>query len=173
MIFSCGNDQNMKVDVSAKPFEWEKVYSHDSGFVAVLSKINTSNESEFINSETGLFIISSAGAIPGVQWMREPEGALPMDFSHVKEEELPKVDCDSKSFWSKAGCYVQKVNQINESKILENCNLSKGEKEKAERASQAIIYSAINTELSIRYYFSLIGGRWYITFIDARKPCQA
>ena len=98
---------------------------------------------------------------------------FPVDFSAVKEEELPKINCDSKTFWTKDGCFSQQTNTFKDEKIWTYCGLSKEDEAKVEETAKTISYTVINTAMNARYYFSQIDGKWYLTFVDLRRPCEA
>ena len=98
---------------------------------------------------------------------------FPVDFSALKQEDLPKVNCDSKSFWTKEGCFVQETNTFKDEKIWSYCGLNKEDEAKVSELAQTISCTVINTGFHARYYFSLINGKWYLTFVDLRTPCEA
>lgn len=139
----------------------------------------------FIHPELGLFVIDSRGAIPTVVNVKEISGFLRadgksfFDFDRTKvgyeliQEELPKVDCDhGPDFYSKQGAFTEPVNPLKSEMPWKETQLAAGEKEKITSASETVMVTVINTS-NYRYYFSQMGGKWYVTFIDLRRPCNA
>jgi hypothetical protein len=152
-------------------------------FIFVVKGINISNINQYIYSENGtsseysgakgLWLISSQGAMPHIENVSQVDKNFPVDFSAVKNEELPKVNCDSKSFWTKEGTFAMEINSFKDEKIWTYCGLTKEDEAKIAELAQTISWTVINTSLNARYYFSLINGKWYLTFVDLRKPCEA
>lgn len=138
----------------------------------------------FIHPEYGLCIIEQNGAMPQMRNGKDisryktvaGKTLFEADKSklhcELKEEELPRVDCNKPELWSKAGCFTQEVNTFKDEKIWEYCNLQKKEQEIAAKSAATITRTVINTA-GYRFYFSRIEGRWYLTFIDLRVPCSA
>ena len=149
----------------------EKTVRQD--IVSVIKQISMGNINQFIDPEKGLWLIQSSGAMPNMTHTSQVDKNFPIDFSAVKEEELPKVDCAAKTFWTKEGCYLQQINSFKEEKIWTFCGLRKEDESKVEIAATAISLTVINTSLSTRYYFSLINEKWYLVFADLRHPCEA
>ena len=178
LFFSCGSPEQKqteqtsqtKVD-SVKPVSERVIQKED--FISVLKGINISNINQYIHPKNGLRIINSSGAMPNMTSTSQVDKNFPVDFSAVKEEELPKVNCDSKTFWTKGGCFSQQVNTFKDEKIWTYCGLSKKDEAKVEETVKTISYTIINTAMNARYYFSQIDGKWYLMFVDLRRPCQA
>lgn len=138
----------------------------------------------FIHPDLGLCIIEQDGAMPqmrngkDISRFRTNAGKTIFELDkaalrcELKEEELPKVDCDKPGLWSKAGCYTEAVNHFKDEKIWEHCNLQPKEEEMAARSAATITRTVINTK-GYRFYFSEIGGKWFLTFLDLRIPCSA
>lgn len=140
---------------------------------------------EFIHPDLGLFIIDSKGALPAVSNVKDISKYVRADnksffeFDRSKvgyeliEEELPKVDCDnSPDFYTKQGAFTQAVNPLLNNKPWQESKLEKEELEKVNAAAETVMITVINTS-NYRYYFSKMAGKWYVTFIDLRKPCNA
>ncbi len=137
-----------------------------------------------IHPKHGLWIIHSSGAMPQftkvmrIQNYKDEmgKGLLPFDRDAMmvapKEEELPKIDCDSKNFYSKSGCFSQLLNAFAQDKIWKNAALSADKDKEIEELASTIMRTVVNTA-NYKYYFSLIDGSWYLTFIDVREPCSA
>lgn len=138
----------------------------------------------FIHPEYGLWIIHSEGAVPSFTRVMKigdyktgnGKKLLPIDrdkmLAEPKEEELPKVDCDKKSFYDKEGCFTSERNLFAENKIWQYAGLTPDEDKQVASLAKTITRTVINTA-TYRFYFSLINGSWYLTFIDVRKPCEA
>ncbi|HEU4717272.1 MAG TPA: hypothetical protein VFU15_05550 [Bacteroidia bacterium] len=138
----------------------------------------------YVSPEHGLWIISSEGAMPhftnvkSINDYKRSDGTklLPMDKDRMlaapKEEELPSVDCNSKTFWNKDGCFTREENKFKEEKIWQYAGLTNDKEKEVEALAGTISRTVINTQ-TYRFYFSLINGSWYLTFLDIRKPCEA
>ncbi|MFH1319871.1 MAG: hypothetical protein ABII90_04355 [Bacteroidota bacterium] len=158
---------------------------YDDFFKSIIDS-NAENFNKYISPEYGLYIIESAGAMPqmvnvkdistfrGLNDKRSFFGFNKTDFDcELKEEELPVVDCDSPDgFYTKSGCYTQAVNTFAGEKIWMYCNLQAQQEETVAIVAVTITQTVINT-YNYKYYFSLLDGEWYITFIDLRTPCSA
>jgi hypothetical protein len=145
----------------------------EEDLVSVLNGISIANINQYIHPENGLWLVQSPGAMPSMSNTTQVDKNFPVDFSAVKDEELPKVNCDSKSLWTKEGCYAQEINSFNEERIWIYCGLSKEDLAKVGDIAKTISWTVINTSLGARYYFSMIDGKWYLTVVDLRKPCAA
>lgn len=175
-VFSCGNPERtgtvqtvpVKTD-SVKPVSEKKV---QEDFVSLCSSINSSDIQKYIHAEHGVWIIDSPGAVPVMKLVKEFPKDLTIDFSSVKEGELPKIDCSSKTLWTKTGCFTQEANTFKDEKIWKYCGLSKEDEGKVEQLAQTISHTVVNTSVG-KFYFSQIAGTWYIIFMDLRKPCEA
>jgi hypothetical protein len=147
----------------------------------------TGNDSLFnvvIHPKHGLWIIHSEGAMPQftkVLKISEYKNALgksiiPFDKNAMmnvpKEEDLPKIDCNSKNFYSKSGCFTSMQNVFEAEKIWKHAGLTADVDKEVGQLASTITRTVINTDNFI-FYFSLIDGSWYLTFIDVRKPCSA
>ena len=185
-LFSCGPSSKQKeldqiiqkkLDSALSSVETvtqsEKTIVGKEDFVSILKGINISNINQFIHPKNGLRLIQSSGAMPNMTNTSAVDKNFPVDFSAVKEEEVPKVNCDSKTFWTKDGCFSQQSNIFKDEKIWTYCGLSKEDEAKVEETAKTISYTVINTAMNARYYFSLIDGKWYLTFVDLRRPCEA
>lgn len=142
-------------------------------FGSLLKGITIANINQYIHPQNGLWIIQSSGAMPNMTRTTQVDKNFPVDFSNVQAEELPKVNCDSKSFWTKEGCFMKEANSFKEEKIWTFCGLSREDEAKISEAAQTISWTIINTSLYARYYFSMIDGKWYLVFADLRRPCEA
>ena len=132
----------------------------------------------------GLWIIHSEGAVPNfthvthIMEYKKANGKslLPFDrdpmISVPKEGTLPVVDCESKNLYNKKGCFTSLQNSFKEQKIWKNAGLSADKDRAIEASAVTITRTVINTE-NYRFYFSLIDGSWYLTFMDIMRPCEA
>ena len=178
VLFSC-NSQKQKETVQeisvlpsvSSPSVTASAVKQD--FVSVLKSINISNINQYIHPKNGLRIINSSGAMPNMTNTSQVDKNFPVDFSAVKEDELPKVNCDSKIFWTKEGCFSLQANTFKDEKIWTYCSLTKEDITKADEMAKTISYTVINTSMNARYYFSQIEDKWYLTFVDLRRPCNA
>jgi|GEM_PF-916287 len=152
--------------------------------------ITTKNEDslfrfeKFIHPELGLYIIEANGAVPYFRNVRNMKDFKTLEgnsfFTISRDdmicdplnEELPKVDCDSKDLYNKTGCFTQESNPLKDDQPWQFSHLSPEEEKKVEKAAAGVTRTVINTK-NYRYYFSLIDGSWYVTFIDMRRPCSA
>ena len=142
-------------------------------FLSILKGISISNINQFIHPKKGLWLIQSSGAMPNMTNTSQVDKNFPVDFSSFKNEELPKIDCSSKIFWTKQGCYAQEINSFKTETIWSYCGLSKEDAGKVAALVETISWTIINTSSSGRYYFALIDGKWYLLFADLRRPCEA
>ncbi|MEO5641785.1 MAG: hypothetical protein ABIQ40_18795 [Bacteroidia bacterium] len=147
----------------------------------------TGNDTIFnivIHPKYGLWIIHSAGAVPNfthVKDIREfkmPDGKSILPFEreamiHVpKEEALPVVICEDDKIYNKSGCFTSLQNKFDEQKIWKYAGLSAEKDREIEESAKTITRTVVNTA-NYRFYFSLIEGSWYLTFMDIMTPCEA
>lgn len=176
LFFSCGREaKNEDVHLISSSLPADSVSIASSAVqsypISVVRGITISNINQFIDPENGLWLIQSPGAVPNMTNTSQVDKNFPVDFSIMKNEELPRVNCDTKSFWTKEGCFVQQINNFKDEKIWTYCGLKKEDEAKIEKLAQAIALTVINTSLNTRYYFSQINGKWHLVFVDLRRPC--
>lgn len=163
-----------------KQFKW--FYSL---FVKGIASKNENNVfNKFIHPENGVYIIESNGALPQMSNVKDMDKFTSLQgksfFTLTRDEliddpldeELPKVNCDSKDGYSKSGCFTQELNTFKDEKIWQYCHLEAADEKRVTGMAAGITRTVINTK-NYRFYFSLIEGSWYISFIDMRKPCSA
>lgn len=162
-----------------KQFNW--IYST---FVHAATTGDDSIFDKFISPKHGLWIVYSNGAMPSFKQVfhigdfKKPDGKkiLPLDkeemICELKEEELPVVDCNSKNYYNKEGCFTSEQNKFREEKIWSYAGLTAENDKKVAEAAATISRTVVNTK-NYKYYFSLIEGSWFLTFIDIRQPCSA
>jgi hypothetical protein len=155
-----------------------------SGFVKLVSLHADTLLNKLICPEFGLTIIESNGALPHLTNVKDFTEFKTLgkkafyDFDaqvlicDLKEEELPKIDCNAKDYYTKSGCFTREINTLKDSKVWEYGNFSKTQADLMVQAVQTITRTVIVTA-NYTYYFSLIKGGWWLTFVDMRKPCQA
>ncbi len=147
----------------------------------------TGNDTIFdivIHPEYGLWIIHSAGAVPNftrinhILEFKMPDGKNLIPFQRdammrvPKEETLPVLVCDDDKVYNKRGCFSSLQNTFAEQKIWKYAGLDAEKDREIEESAKTITRTVINTE-NYRFYFSLIKGSWYLTFMDIMTPCEA
>jgi len=147
----------------------------------------TANDTIFdvvIHREYGLWIIHSAGAVPNFTHINHilefklPDGENLLPFKRdammnvPKEETLPVLICDDDKVYDKEGCFTSLQNTFAEQKIWKYAGLSAENDKEIEKSAKTITRTVINTQ-NYRFYFSLINGSWYLTFMDIMTPCEA
>ncbi len=201
LFTSCGNpvaNQSVLGDSMSKRDSIKKALQEDLPSPADIKQFTwfysafaqatvTANDSIFnvlIEKKLGLWIIYANGALPQfihvdkISDFKDGNGKsiLPFDRDPMMtvpvEEEMPQVNCDSKNFYNKKGCFTSMQNVFLEEKIWKNATLSADKDKAIEESAKTITRTVINTE-NYRFYFSLIDGKWFLTFLDIRKPCQA
>jgi hypothetical protein len=201
MLASCSNDDaasSMASDSLTAKDSLKKAISEDlpppsdirqfnwfySAFTHAAVTGDDSLFNTFIHPKHGLWVIHSEGAVPsftkvqkiGDYKLTNGKGLLPLDrdkmLAEPKEGELPKIDCDQEEFWNKTGCFTTEHNVFLEEKIWQAAGLKPADDKQVAYLATTIARTVINTS-TYRFYFSLIDGGWYLTFIDIRKPCSA
>lgn len=167
-------------ETDLKQFKW----AYSLFVQACTTKDSLALLDKFISPADGIYVIESNGAMPQVKHVTtlkdyktlQGKDLLPINRDDMicdpKDEELPKVNCDSKDFYSKSGCFTQENNTFKDEKIWQYSHLSPEDEKKIEQLAATITRTVVNTK-NYRYYFSLINGSWRLTFIDLRKPCNA
>lgn len=175
-FFSCGDEKGKDFPPTPQDPKDSSINTQgkiENNFSSLLKGINISNINQYIHPEKGLWIINSSGAMPNMTNTTQVDKNFPLDFNSVKDGELPKVNCDSKSLWTKEGCFVNEENTLPDGKVWTYCGFSKEDETNIEETVKMISWTVINTSLYAKYYFSHIGGEWYLAFVDLRKPCEA
>lgn len=162
-----------------KQFEW--IYS---SFVAAAT-YNVKSFDVFINKEDGLWVITSNGALPAMTHVYSIRGVLnykndslvpmdgPMMACDLKNEDIPKADCNSNTSWSKNGCFTSETNTFKDEKIWDYAGLPEKDAKQAQELAGKITRVVVNTQMNMRMYFMLKNGSWYLVFLDLRQPCSA
>lgn len=201
LFAGCGNEENKtpgEKDSLSKKDSIKKAMQEDLPPPSEIKQFNwfysafahaatTGNDTLFnvvIHPKYGLWIIHSAGAVPNftnvktILEFRKPDGKsiLPFERSAMmsvpKEEALPVLVCEEDRFYNKKGCFTSLQNTFAEQKIWKHAGLSADKDKEIEESAKTITRMVINTE-NYRYYFSLINGSWYLTFLDIMEPCSA
>lgn len=153
-------------------------------FTSALAEKDTLRLNTFIQPANGMYVLSSEGALPGMtntmsflgnnllygKILSEKTGNAVR--CELKNEELPVINCDSMSFYNKEGCFMQFQNRLDKSKILEFVKIPREEYEKAMTMMHTITVTVVNTGNFV-YYFSHINNKWFLAFLDIRRPCEA
>lgn len=138
----------------------------------------------FVHPGHGLWIIHTEGAIPEfvhVNHIGDFKNAagkrilpLPQELMQAEPQEdaLPLVNCDAVNGYDKTGCFTTQQNVFAEEKIWLHAGLDAQQDKEVSQLAQTISRTVVHTA-GYRFYFSLIDGSWYLTFIDIRKPCAA
>jgi hypothetical protein len=155
----------------------EAVLTPQDSFLGVYSTLSelqkTASFSALVNENYGVYIISSNGAMPKIEKSYKLNAQILSKTIASKAifEELPKVICED-FIYNKQGCFAQEINPLLESQLWNYSDLSEKEKQGLVAIAKTIRYTVIDTESYI-YYFSIIEGKWVLTFVDIRVPCQA
>lgn len=88
-------------------------------------------------------------------------------------EEIPKPDCDSKTYWNKNGCFTSENNTFKDEKIWDYAGLNESDEKTVEELAGKIDRVVVNTTLNMRMYFMQENGSWFLVFLDLRVPCEA
>jgi hypothetical protein len=154
----------------------EVILTPQDSFLMIFSSLaelqKTANFSELVNENYGVYIISSNGAMPKIEKSYDLNSAVLSKTiaNEAKLEELPKVVCEE-FIYNKQGCFAQEVNPLLENQLWNYTDLNEKEKQALIAIAETIKYTVIDTE-SYTYYFSIVEGKWVLTFVDVRIPCQ-
>tara|TARA_R110001592_G_scaffold246255_1_gene507942 strand:- start:2156 stop:2761 length:606 start_codon:yes stop_codon:yes gene_type:complete len=154
----------------------EAILSPQDSFLRIYSTLSemqkTANFSELVNKNYGVYIISSNGAMPKIEKSYELNTEVLSKTIADKTifEELPKVICEE-FIYNKQGCFAQEINPLLDSQIWNYSDLNEKEKQAIIAIVETIRYTVIDTDSYI-YYFSIVEGKWALTFVDVRIPCQ-
>jgi DNA-directed RNA polymerase subunit E'/Rpb7 len=135
-----------------------------------------------IHPKYGLNIIETRGAMPQIVNVKDiSEYKLPTGQSifeidmrsigfEMLEDELPVVKCDEPNYFDKLGAFTSDENLLEHQRLIEH--IAPKNKEELLEIQRTIRKTVYNTANYV-YYFSFIDGRWYLTFLDVRRPCEA
>ena len=154
-------------------------------FTSLINTLGSQNIEElnkFISPEFGLLIIeSSTGAMPHFHIQKTDD----QEYRHhiemicntisfdrnLREESLPRIDCEGKDGYTKSGSFVQDTNILSGSDVWKYGDLSPDDQNFAEHVIRSISKTVIITS-GFTFYFSFSGDTWFLTIVDIRKPCQ-
>jgi len=171
--------EDLPPSTGIEQFEW--IYS--SFVAAAITDARRFNV--FIHPDDGLWIIRSTGAMPEMVNVKNilrvkannGDSLIPMNrdkmYCTPVQEQLPKPDCETKTFWSRNGCFTSEANTFSNEKIWDAAGLTESDSKKVEELAGRITRVVINTEMNMRFYFTEVNGTWYLTFLDMRVPCSA
>ncbi|GAB4135347.1 MAG: hypothetical protein Fur0041_09330 [Bacteroidia bacterium] len=171
--------ENLSTQTGIEQFKWSY-----SAFVRAFTSDNDSLMSVFIHPQHGTWVIYADGAMPqfknagNVKALKNTGNYpfLPLKKNDMVtvpvEEELPVKNCETRSGYNKEGCFTTEQNILSEQQLWQYAGLNADDEDKVKAAAATIRRTVINT-LNYTFYFSLIDGGWYLTFIDIRKPCSA
>jgi hypothetical protein len=155
-----------------------------SAFVNAAVTGNDSVLDHYIEPKNGVWIIYSNGAMPSFKNVKHigdfknasGKKIIPLNKENMiadpKEEELPVIDCEKAEHFNKSGCFTSTHNYFLEEKIWEYAGLTPDQDKQVLTTARTVSRTVVNTAVG-RFYFSLIGETWYLSFIDLRQPCQA
>ena len=151
--------------------------------INTLGSQNLDELNKYISPEFGLLIIESEqGAMPHFHMQKVDDQSYRHCIENIcntisfdrnlREESLPKIDCESKDLYTKSGSFVQDTNLLNGSEIWKYGDLSPDDQKFTERVINSISKTVILTS-GYTFYFSYYKDTWYLTIIDIRRPCEA
>ena len=179
LFSSCENRLDVPINVEAQKSDsldidtTSKVPPAD--FISYIAGINAKNLEDYINPTYGFWFLKAGWFHPYFIRLRD----LPiltkqekLKFEYVKQDTLPKVDCSLPApYWTKKGCFANKENTFIKDVTLANCELSPEDEASIRTLARTIRWTVINSNEG-KYYFSLINGKRYLTFVDMREQCQ-
>ncbi|MBI3510210.1 MAG: hypothetical protein HY064_06070 [Bacteroidetes bacterium] len=200
LFFSCSGDQKKdpsKTDSLSSKDSLKKAMRQDlqpadeihqfnwiySAFADAATSGKDSLADKFISPNDGLWIIYAPGAMPEFENVKHFDDfdwngkkLLPLDRNNMMavpvEGELPVADCNKSSGYSKEGCFTTQLNIFADEKAWTYSSLSETDQGKVKQLASKITRTVVNTAVG-KFYFTLSGSTWYLTFIDLRVPCDA
>jgi hypothetical protein len=165
------------------PAEYDQFLWFYSAFVYELTNADSASQlDKYISKEHRLTIIHARGALPHVKRTDTFLDLVAMNYPILKDtnlrsekpkqESLPVRNCDQPNGWNKTGCYTQEINPIKSTDLWTAAGLREEEIKAIKNSATTVTRTVINT-LGVTFYFSLINGTWYLTFIDLRPNCTA
>ncbi|MFH0866513.1 MAG: hypothetical protein V1904_09965 [Bacteroidota bacterium] len=189
-ICGCGQRNSSNVPLTGQ----DSTNTADDGFPVVYKEFTEAVKHEsfpelknVLDPAVGIFIIESPGALPVVYNLPDVEafvsqnGKTLFDFFNDKisrepvSSDMPVVDCvfSNGTPYNKTGCFMKSISSSdNELNFISSAGGNADDKQKAEDARKKLSMKVINTYNHV-YYFTKSGDKWYLTFIDLRKPCEA
>jgi len=177
---------NLALELSEElksPAEYDQFLWIYSAFIYELTSSDSVMQlNKYISKEHRLTIIYAEGALPEVKRTESFKDLFAMNFVVLKDtnlrsetpkqESLPNRNCDQPTGWNKTGCYTQEINPIKDTDLWTVAGLREEEIKSIRTSATTITRTVIHTR-GVTFYFSLIQGTWYLTFIDLRPNCAA
>lgn len=165
------------------PAEYDQFLWFYSAFIYELTNSDSLEQlSKYISKDHRLTIIHAEGALPEVKRTESFKDLFAMNFVVLKDtnlrsetpkqESLPIRNCDQPTGWNKTGCYTQEINPLKDTDLWTVAGLREEEIKSIRTSAATITRTVINTR-GVTFYFSLVQGTWYLTFIDLRPNCAA
>jgi len=165
------------------PAEYDQFLWFYSAFVYELTNADSALQlNKYISNEHRLTIIHATGALPEIKRTDTFMDLVAMNYPVLKDtnlrsetpkqESLPVRNCDQPNGWNKSGCYTQEINPIKDTDLWTVAGIKEEEIKSIRNSATTITRTVINTR-GVTFYFSLIEGTWYLTFIDLRPNCAA
>ncbi|MCC7301159.1 MAG: hypothetical protein IT233_00810 [Bacteroidia bacterium] len=154
-------------------------------FNEILHALKSKNKAElskYISPEFGLMVIRADGALPAILIAKNDQKAYDASMEDLftsvpdrvtlREEPLPKVDCELPDFYSKTGHFRRDTNLLAGSDIWKFGGLSAEDQHFTEKAIQSTTRTVLLAP-GVTFFFGLSGENWYLVLVDMRKPCKA
>ncbi|HEY6159767.1 MAG TPA: hypothetical protein VI112_01050, partial [Bacteroidia bacterium] len=175
-LASCSGSGDKKKDATLSPADSALRKNMDTAaakkdfttrFTELINTLGSQDLDElnkYISPEFGLLIIESEqGAMPHFHMQKEDNQSYRHCIENIcntisfdrdlHEEDLPKIDCGSKDFYTKSGSFVQDTNLLNGSEIWKYGDLSPDDQKFTERVIDSISKTVILTS-GYTFYFS-------------------
>jgi hypothetical protein len=157
-------------------------------FFTALKEKDELTLNRFIHPDYGLYIIESNGAMPQVKYIKHlgeyrfPDGTpffiridtMVFGMEIIKVERLPAVNCDlPPDFYERQGMFTTDTNMLRNLELWKYIHFeNENQLKKFKSLILTINKTVLNTSNYI-FYFSYLQNRWYLTFLDVRRPCEA
>jgi hypothetical protein len=137
----------------------------------------------YIDPDHGFVIIYSEGAMPQVSSTDNLTSFTTssdkqiydlIDFPDIalKNEDLPRVDCNSNFFYDKSGSYFSYENPTAQQEMWIYGNFNENEKDYFKKVASTLTFNVVITGHG-RYGVEFKNNKLKVIFIDIRKPCNA
>ncbi len=204
LLFSCNNqlDENNKqfsantkthintdTNNNTKIIEFEVIAEQ---FIKAFNKKDTSTLNNFINNNTGVFILQNPGAFINVEHFtsftesKKNNGIFDNQLirnlkieCNLEKGKKPSFSCETNK-WDKQGCFCFNSIDIPVIKYYDAyVNFVLQNKENTEitnkviKISETMTHGIYATNPTIGFYFGLIRNKWYVLCIDHISLCSA
>ena len=188
-LVSCSGE-NPEQELLA-PIESPEKYASDKGddfnnlfnkILKSLAKKDRAELSKYVSPEFGLLVIRADGALPNILIgkidSKEYKACLETLFSSVPDsvtlvnESLPRVDCNTPSFYTKTGFFVRDTNLLLSSDIWKFGGLNEEDQKFVEKATSSVGRTVMLVP-GLTFLFTYHQNTWYLSMVDLRKPCNA